>query len=230
MAFDLVSAIVGVGAGALAGSLFSGSGSKSKTTISVQGPPAPAPPSEADFIDPETKGILQEVARLQATQELARMKGQAPTLPPDVAADIDTQFNTGQQRLREEIMRTSQEIAAASGMRLSDTGIQSMLQNQLRKGQEGLEAARAGARLDFGNRRTIQDRAFAESILSHRANVANMMQGILQNRYLAQSNFAPRTQTSNIPFTQQLQGYGQVASGLGQLLAGVYGTKGLSGA
>ena len=230
MAFDLTSAIVGAGVGLLGGSLFGGGGSsKTRSTITVQGPPPPAAPSEADFIDPETKAILSEITKIQAGQELSRIKGQAPSIPPDVEKDINTQFDLGLTRFREEAFRTAQEIASASGMRLSDTGIQRMLSEQMRKGTEGLEAGRAGARLDFGNRRLIQDRTFSESILGHRANVANLMQGILMNRYAAQSAYAPRTQTSTLPFTQQLQGYGQLASGAGQLLGGIYGTKGLGG-
>lgn len=229
MAFDLTSAIIGAVGGLLGGVLGGRGGGKSRTTISVQAPPLPPPPKEEDFIDPETKAILGQITKLQAGQELARMKGEAPSIPGDVEKDINTQFDLGLTRFREEAFRTAQEIASASGMRLSDTGIQRMLSEQMRKGGEGLEAGRAGARLDYGNRRLIQDRSFSESILSHRANVANLMQGILMNRYAAQSAYSPRTQTSTIPFTQQLQGYGQIASGAGQLLGGIYGTKGLGG-
>ena len=223
MAFDLTSAIIGAGAGIFGGMLFGGSGGKSRGA-----PSAPPPPSEADFIDPETKRILGEITRLQAGQELARMKGEAPSIPADVDKDINTQFDLGLKRYREEAFRTAQEIASASGMRLSDTGIQRMLSEEMRKGTEGLEAGRSGARLDYGNRRLIQARSFAQSLLGHRANVANLMQSIMMNRYASQSA-AYGQQHPGQTFSQQLQGYGQVASGAGQLLGGIYGTKGLGG-
>lgn len=220
MAFDLTSLIIGAGAGLLGGSLLGGS-KKSRQ------PPAPPPPAEADFLDPETKGILAEITKLQATQELSRMKGEAPQIPKDVEKDINAQFDLGLTRFREEAFRTAQEIANASGGRLSDTGIQRMLSEQMRKGTEEMEAGRAGARLDYGNRRLIQDRSFAQSLLGHRANVANLMQSIMMNRYATQSA-AYNAQHPGMSWNQQLQGYGQLAGGIGQLLGGAF-PKGLGG-
>lgn len=102
--------------------------------------------------------INQEIRDLQ----LARLRGEAIPLSPEQTAQLDTLFEDRRQQGFEDISRFARESAAARGLRQSDSPIVNSGLDQLSKFQRGLQSARAGAELDFGNRNALFQQQAAE--------------------------------------------------------------------
>lgn len=108
----------------------------------------------------EPSASEKEIKRLSEERTLAILRGEAPPLLPGQEEQLETLFGTARKRGTEEVQRFGEEIAAARGLRLTDTPIGAEVLREKARLEEQLGTARAAATLDFGNRSV----AFNESI------------------------------------------------------------------
>lgn len=127
----------------------------------------------------------EEVRALSSKRALAILKGEAPQLSTAQRASLETLYGTASRRGTEELTRYGEEIAAARGMRLTDTPIGSEILREKSRLEEGLGAARASAELDYGQRQ----QAFDESVRQFQAGLSS---AAFQNR-LALLGTSPST-------------------------------------
>ena len=125
------------------------------------------------------------VEELATQQLLDRLEGRAPVLPEAAAKRIGQRFDLAQRRGSESLKTFSEELAGMRGMRPTDSPIGGDVLRQQRELTEGLESARAGSELDFGQTEAL----FAQSL----SNFQNQLrQQAFQNRLaMAGVNAAP---------------------------------------
>lgn len=102
----------------------------------------------------------EEIRRLSSQKALAILRGEAPQLAEAQRANLETIYGTATRRGTEELTRYGEEIAAARGMRLTDSPIADELLRQKAALTENLGAARAASELNYGQ----AQQAFDESV------------------------------------------------------------------
>lgn len=129
--------------------------------------------AELDSLKPSAE--QQEIQRLSDQRTLAILRGEAPPLSPAQEARIRTVFDQAESEGEDDIRQFGEEIAAARGLRLTDTPIGSEVINARTDLAAKLKASRAAAELNLGQ----TEQAFAESVRQFQA---NLNQTAYQNR------------------------------------------------